>query len=611
MMRPFSKPKSPPKSLARYISERENRLITSKPLHESDIATKGKEEDARSRSRSMEKKTMALPARDPASFERFFYNAAKSNFVCHGKKPSNGLNTDRLEKQDSAMHGNKLRLDINHLNGIHRTEPADNRYNKFLRREISKRPQESIIYTNDVFKADQRTGNNEERVQSPIFEGISMEKCAEFDKIIERMEEKDVTGNGKKHSETRIEEEKLGAAAALESDETISVQDDMDWELLTQLINVFEPEFAEKMTVEQTKQMNVIPDCDIDGPFDLFRDPRLSELKDNERTPSKPNLILDIDHTLIQGIVEANRHEFARTREVLSNHELKSSHIERKITIGDGPQRNMMLIFRREVLNFLSEMSKHFKVYIYSHGRTEYVQQILSELDPKRDFVQYNWMFTNDGTITRTTVKQIERLGSAEINASNSIILDDTFEVWVKDQRRCLIPSKVFMHVCPNDEQHRRDRYAIVFEKRFILSDSSLFVENLDHPYPQLQGLRDFLIRVSHRYQKAGAVRELNGGPAMDVRPIFEEERRSILRGCRIHMHPNDEYRNFFSAITQMLGGEMTFDAKEATHSITPAPSGGPLRSTKFVKPRWLLDSLFCHRRMDENQAYYAADVRH
>lgn len=52
---------------------------------------------------------------------------------------------------------------------------------------------------------------------------------------------------------------------------------------------------------------------------------------------------------------------------------------------------------RPHLRDFLSEMKKYFKIFVYSHGRREYVMKLLEKINPRRDVFDTSLVFKNEG----------------------------------------------------------------------------------------------------------------------------------------------------------------------------------------------------------------------
>jgi hypothetical protein len=156
-------------------------------------------------------------------------------------------------------------------------------------------------------------------------------------------------------------------------------------------------------------------------------------------TKNKPDLILDLDETLIKS------HYF--DRKVLSLlHELnndkdKKNYInnypELLYTLENCDDSNLLIEFelndkifvvykRPYLIEFLTEMDKYFNITIYSLGEITYVNIILSKIKRIIGYDIFKDVWAND----MNDYKYVKLLYNVDVDYYNCLIIDDKDVVW-------------------------------------------------------------------------------------------------------------------------------------------------------------------------------------
>ena len=97
------------------------------------------------------------------------------------------------------------------------------------------------------------------------------------------------------------------------------------------------------------------------------------------------NLVLDLDYTLMQGIVSKrnDRHRVDKVLEELLRRAGEDDHYYLKEVWGC----KILYILKKHLLEFLDTVSKHFNIFLYSHGEDLYVREFMKSIDPEQKMI--------------------------------------------------------------------------------------------------------------------------------------------------------------------------------------------------------------------------------
>lgn len=130
---------------------------------------------------------------------------------------------------------------------------------------------------------------------------------------------------------------------------------------------------------------------------------------------SKPNLVLDLDETLVH-------------TEVLSEFiNIKSDNSE-ILTKFDIFEKKYIVFARPHLMEFLNEVYKNFNLYIYTFGTKVYADKVIGAIIKK---IQYN-LFKN--IYTREDFKFGRKILREDICERDTVIIDDNIHVWQPNQ---------------------------------------------------------------------------------------------------------------------------------------------------------------------------------
>lgn len=137
-----------------------------------------------------------------------------------------------------------------------------------------------------------------------------------------------------------------------------------------------------------------------------------------QNDPSKPNLVLDLDETILHTSKSNSR---------------RKSDLETIYVIGMRPT-----YLRPNIEEFLKKVSPHFNLYVYTHGVTWYAKGIIEKLGIQDDVIAYSARKSTSDDVSPKNIKDLN------IDTSNTIIMDDRTDVWVAENRNNIINIPAF-----------------------------------------------------------------------------------------------------------------------------------------------------------------------
>ena len=160
---------------------------------------------------------------------------------------------------------------------------------------------------------------------------------------------------------------------------------------------------------------------------------------------NKPNIILDIDETLIHTKIYSlsyitfliNSDNFTKQNSLKKYPELNNiindniSNDKLYLTNFIIDKNIYIVLMRPYLIEFISNINKYFNIHIYSLGTYEYVNNILIKIFDILGYNPFNKIIANNSTNNRFYKKKSTLLN---IGYSNLLIIDDRSDVWSFDK---------------------------------------------------------------------------------------------------------------------------------------------------------------------------------
>ena len=164
------------------------------------------------------------------------------------------------------------------------------------------------------------------------------------------------------------------------------------------------------------------------GTYTIFQSAQRAYLPDTSR---KKTLMLDLDNTLICAFYDQNINTAPKAK-----HQSKTY--------------KFPYVTRPFLRTFLEEMDKHYELWVYTAGETDYAQDMLNSIDPTHKYFR--------GALTRDNCALLEMFDGAVMGMKNLsvvsnrkrenvVILDDTIHAWPNDLTN-LLPIQAFHGDC-------------------------------------------------------------------------------------------------------------------------------------------------------------------
>lgn len=293
-------------------------------------------------------------------------------------------------------------------------------------------------------------------------------------------------------------------------------------------------------------------------------------------------LVLDLDHTLLNSVKEADVAEWTKQLERCA--ELDRSSDGEPQHLFHLPHMRMWTKLRPSVKEFLVASSKLFELYIYTMGSRDYAMQMASILDPSGAYFRNRIIGQEDSTVTNTKSLDIV-LGSE----SKALILDDTEAVWPHHKANVIRIERYLFF--PNAPGH------------FGLRCPSLMSLGLDedHHSGALASTLRVLREVHRRYFESH-------GNDHDARAALRAVKQTILDGCHLVLSRAFPLSHPLARLAVELGATCELEPHEgATHVVagslgTEKAKWGKSRGLPVVSPRWVEASANLWSKADEGQ---------
>jgi TFIIF-interacting CTD phosphatase-like protein len=167
------------------------------------------------------------------------------------------------------------------------------------------------------------------------------------------------------------------------------------------------------------------------------------------RQPTKKNkLILDLDETLVRTIVVTNINKIKKYSTCAG---LMFSYVERKST--DPSSEYHVFIFERPYMKkFLTELHKIYDMYLYTNGIHLYAKRVIAMIECNLGFNPFVEYYTRQ-YVKPVYVKSLKKI-NGNVDHDNSIIIDDSPEVWPDHQNNLIVISR---WIGPQDGNYQLD----------------------------------------------------------------------------------------------------------------------------------------------------------
>lgn len=253
----------------------------------------------------------------------------------------------------------------------------------------------------------------------------------------------------------------------------------------------------------------------------------------------KLNLVLDIDETLISSLYKPEHVFIAKNKILNEGNVVNYSDLMVKLH-GEEPC-NILVIHRPKLKYFLETMSKYYNIYVYSHGMTKYIEEIINNIDPDKMINRKN-IKTNDQKypVSESTRKCLSKLNLHDKESlRKTLIIDDILNVWLEEYSKNVIISKKYIPFYEmSDNKNKNNGYYLVFDQEikqylsFAPSNCNYYIDKALHEYStinQLENLTNKLVEISSNYNKN--LLFFNDYDRLDVTILLEEEMKKIMKG--------------------------------------------------------------------------------
>lgn len=282
----------------------------------------------------------------------------------------------------------------------------------------------------------------------------------------------------------------------------------------------------------------------------------------------KPNLVLDLDETLVNAALKnSDFGDFSTKSEFLREIQIKSATI--------------ILALRPFLTTFLQEASKYYNLFLYTHGHQIYAEKVLELIDAEKKYFDREKIFFNRESHPgiRTQKKTLKNLGFPPEEINRSVIIDDLKQVWVEHER--VIPSKKFMPFMKAMEEEKYKTYTLdiiqeegrIAELILDKEDIESYCETRFEIPDQLCCLLPFLKDLAFKFydkQRYGA----NTVP-QTMEDLFGYQMKRVLNRCCVKIITTDPSREeMFKRIALKLGAKVAdnLDFGNVSHVIIDRP---------------------------------------
>ena len=301
----------------------------------------------------------------------------------------------------------------------------------------------------------------------------------------------------------------------------------------------------------------------------------------------KINIILDIDQTLIYSKEEI----FIDPK--MKNELIKDSNpiIVPNETQKDNPYR-LLFDYRPKLKEFLEGLSKFCNFYVCTLAKENYAKMIIYRI--KNEF---GIEIPDENIVATINVKGFELFNGIEVN--NTIIFDDTANVWIKELRHLII-SKKFVSFLDKDCK---------FD--FIVDDYKLINYNATNDFIFTNETKN-----NDKFQLDYVLNFIEMAYKFSI--IFQEDivnsigymRKTIFDKVKLNIQYYNQNQNYslINGIVKFLGGTMETDINKTTHfllseqNILKKEKFNLNKEIYFVNEQWLFDSYLLLKKINFNK---------
>jgi len=317
-------------------------------------------------------------------------------------------------------------------------------------------------------------------------------------------------------------------------------------------------------------------------------------------------LLLDLDQTIIHTSVTRKFSGYYRElKEMPEKNATEEEKVIREI-VEMSVEGFPYYVKKRDMLDwFLKKASEHFEVHIYTMGNKEYGNTVASILDRDRKIFGTR-IVTRDDNLG-CFEKDLSRIFPT--NTKNVIILDDRPDVW--GFSRNLLPIRPYVFFRSGDinspdvlsgrkkgekeEAEEADRAHVRKEDLLGAILGECVAQMFDE---ELKRIMCVLLEIHREYFETAE---------KDVVKILDRK-KNVFEGCVARFFSSSfETEQYLSSLFVHHGGAIdVYVSKRTTHVIIT--EGGiylgppPNRTIKYVGAKWMHESIFSLRRLDEEQ---------
>ena len=286
----------------------------------------------------------------------------------------------------------------------------------------------------------------------------------------------------------------------------------------------------------------------IDNKFKYFCIKEMPlEVLMRKKKKKKINIILDIDQTLIFSKDEMH------IDPKMKNELIKDSNpiIVPNETQKDNPYR-LLFDYRPKLKEFLEGLSKFCNFYVCTLAKENYAKMIIYRI--KNEF---GIEIPDENIVATINVKGFELFNGIEVN--NTIIFDDTANVWIKELRHLII-SKKFVSFLDKDCK---------FD--FIVDDYKLINYNATNDFIFTNETKN-----NDKFQLDYVLNFIEMAYKFSI--IFQEDivnsigymRKTIFDKVKLNIQYYNQNQNYslINGIVKFLGGTMETDINKTTHFL-------------------------------------------
>eukprot|EP00803_Ostreobium_quekettii_P008034 evm.model.scf_1145EXC.6 EVM.evm.TU.scf_1145EXC.6 scf_1145EXC:29722-31548(-) len=305
----------------------------------------------------------------------------------------------------------------------------------------------------------------------------------------------------------------------------------------------------------------------------------------------KLNLVLDLDHTLLNTVVVADvsEEQTRLVRKWMDREEAEEGRGQRR-TLHHLPKSGIYTKLRPFVFEFLERVRHLYHLYIYTMGDREYCTDMARLLDPSGELFYGRLISRND-----SSSNGVKSLDVVLATACASLIVDDTQGVWPEHQSNLL----------------RIERYLFFPSSVSQFGSSSLSLLVTGHDEAPNGGQLSVLLRVLEHIHSLYFDDDSHKS-CKDVRVIRGSVRQQILAGVRLvfsgvipRNHQQPRMHKYWQMAEELGADVAETVGKDVTHLVAVTPGTEKVAQAKaigckIVKPNWLDHCSVVWEKVDE-----------